>query len=61
MTRPTQGQTTVEVWSEEQRALDEFETDEPTAATPNTIDDDTTPAVLSRDVAAVIDTLEAAE
>ena len=59
MTRPTNGQTTVEVWSDEQRNLGEFETS--TAPTPNTIDDDTIPAVLSREVAAVVDTLEAAE
>ena len=62
MTRPTNGQTTVEVWSDEQRGLDEFETDGPAETVrPNTIDDDTIPAVLSRDVAAVVETLGAAE
>jgi hypothetical protein len=63
MTRPTNGQTTVEVWSDEQRNLGEFETSTAPTETvrPNTIDDGTIPAVLSREVAAVVDTLEAAE
>lgn len=62
MTRPTNGQTTVEVWSDEQSGLGDFAgADDAPTPTPNTIDDDTAPAVLTREVAAVVETLEAAE